>query len=492
MKILFIVNSRNWDPLGVMQLSSILKQNGHVIDMVGVENDDVYKKVDSFRPDIIGFSAMSSNFSKLLKVNQDLKNNFNFFSIWGGPHPTFFPEIIEEKSIDAIVRGEAEVSIKKVITEMRKGIYEVENLVEDLDSLPLPDRELNDVLSLDPEYSIRGAVFVRGCPYQCTFCFEHLKKEIYKDKGKYIRYKNVTRAIEEIKDIEVKTPQEHRRYIVIRDATFNLNKKWALDFLRMAKKEINTPLNINLRADLVDEEIAQVISDSPVFSVTIGMETGDDYINSVVLKKGQTSKEFIRGTKILRKYKISMFFDTMMALPHETPRLALKTYQLALKCKPKHISIYAFNPYPRLKLTEYAHNKGYLGTSFVNAPGYHFTSTLNFSKKEKLQFDRLHHMASVAYHFRVPSLFVWLFMNLPFDKVYQGLALAYSKSIKKTYLSPKRLSLFSESILLIKFIYWLEICSFRFFKKYLKRFVAPLNDKEDREIGPFIDTDLSQ
>jgi len=37
-----------------------------------------------------------------------LKSRYDFHSVFGGPHPTFFPEIIDEESVDAVCLGEAD------------------------------------------------------------------------------------------------------------------------------------------------------------------------------------------------------------------------------------------------------------------------------------------------------------------------------------------------------------------------------------------------
>lgn len=52
---------------------------------------------------------------KFIKFNQALKEKIKFYSILGGPHSTFFPEIIEEDGVDAVCIGEGENALLNFI-----------------------------------------------------------------------------------------------------------------------------------------------------------------------------------------------------------------------------------------------------------------------------------------------------------------------------------------------------------------------------------------
>jgi len=105
MKFLFINKPFFIEPLGIMYISSVVKKKGHDVDLV-ITSDGLEKKVSEFRPDFIGYSIMTGDQNFYDSINRDLKKQFNFFSIAGGPHPTFFPEMLEDSSFDAICRGE--------------------------------------------------------------------------------------------------------------------------------------------------------------------------------------------------------------------------------------------------------------------------------------------------------------------------------------------------------------------------------------------------
>jgi len=108
--------------MAVMCLSSFLKQKGYETDVIIIEGENNYvaKVKEQLRPDIIGFSAATVDIKRLLTINKTLKANLDFFSIFGGPHPTFFPELIEEgHPIDALCIGEGEYAMEELLDNLK-------------------------------------------------------------------------------------------------------------------------------------------------------------------------------------------------------------------------------------------------------------------------------------------------------------------------------------------------------------------------------------
>lgn len=69
-------------------------------------------------------------------------------------------------------------------------VIKEKQFIEDLDSLPFPDREL---LMDDREFKEMYVTFSRGCPHKCSFCGSYLIQ------GRKWRHKSVERVLEEIK-----------------------------------------------------------------------------------------------------------------------------------------------------------------------------------------------------------------------------------------------------------------------------------------------------
>ena len=165
MKILF-VQLRFESNMAVMGLSSVLNQQGFETEVIIIEGEPNYldRIKTEIKPDIIGFSATTVDIKRLTGINRTLKDQYDFFSIFGGSHPTFFPELIEEDPhIDAICIGEGEGALVDLARKIGTGQEivtipnlhvrqngtiiknEVGPLIEELDSLPFMNKHLYDL-----------------------------------------------------------------------------------------------------------------------------------------------------------------------------------------------------------------------------------------------------------------------------------------------------------------------------------------------------------
>ena len=96
-KVLFLQDVL-FDYMGPMQISSILKKDGHKTDLlIWPEEKDFKKKIKEINPDLFAFSIMSGGHRPSIEMAKELKKEFDIPTIFGGPHPTFFPQLIKEE-----------------------------------------------------------------------------------------------------------------------------------------------------------------------------------------------------------------------------------------------------------------------------------------------------------------------------------------------------------------------------------------------------------
>ncbi|RLC48758.1 MAG: hypothetical protein DRH70_00145 [Candidatus Coatesbacteria bacterium] len=160
MRIMFIIHDIIMEPLGVTYLSSVLKRAGHQTRLVAITQGDLFDVVDAFKPELLGYSLSTGYEQRFFDINLELKKRYNALSVFGGAHPTFFPEMIEQPGVDAVCLGEGELALAEFVEALDDGklptdvanfwvkdngtIHRnpVRPLVEDLDTIPFPDREI--------------------------------------------------------------------------------------------------------------------------------------------------------------------------------------------------------------------------------------------------------------------------------------------------------------------------------------------------------------
>ena len=343
-------------PLGILYLAATVK-NRHIVQICDPKRRDVNKIIETFKPDIIAYSLRTGFHKYYLDLNKKLKTKYNFISLFGGPHATFFPEIINLKEVDIIGLSECEKGFSELLDrlEEKRNYTETKNfwfkkegkiiknplhpLEQNLDNIPFPQRSLLDYHKELRFSKIQNFITSRGCPYNCNYCFNAGLKVMYKGQN-YTRQRSVKNVIEEIKEVAKNYPLER---IHFEDDTFNLNKDWLKEF---SKKYPKIPFKCNIRPNLVDEEIISLLKEANCISVTFAIEAGNDRIRNEILNRNISKQQLIDCAKLLKKYKIRFITENILANPTSSLEDDIETLDLNLICKPDYPTVSLLNPYP--------------------------------------------------------------------------------------------------------------------------------------------------
>jgi len=421
LRILFLTKSVGLtEPLGIMYLSSALKSSGHDTFFINAEHSrDPLAQAESYSPDILAYSLTTGLQDYYLLLNRRLRRRLpKALSVFGGPHPTFFPEMIEEEGVDAVCRGEGEKAMVELADRLSSGksIREIRNLwvkegdkiyrnpprplVTNLDSIPHPDRQL--VYAQDRwvrEYPIKHFITTRGCPYDCTYCFNHALAQIYsRESGgdsRRVRWRSVDDLIAEVQEVASKYPLQLVRFV---SDIFILSRRWLMEFAEKFPKEIGLPFSCNVRANLVNDGVASLLKSAGCLSVLMGVESGDEELRNKVLGRRMSTQTIINAAQSLHRYRIGIYSQNMLGLPGETFKQALGTMQLNSRIRAKFAWASIFQPYPRTRLGEYAVNQGYYDGRYSDLEiTYHSHSPLTFKVKgDKRRIESLHRLFSLG------------------------------------------------------------------------------------------------
>jgi len=442
MKILFVHTFDYYEPIGIMTLSSFLKQHGHNCELLDLKFEkDYISSVKKIKPDILAFSITTNNWKRYQQVNLEIKKEYRVFSIFGGAHCTFFPDFINEAGVDAICRGEGEFALLELADSLEKGkeinnisnlwikkgeqIFknDVRNLIEDLDILPFPDRELVNKYNHYKKRSRVRTIASRGCPYQCTYCSNHSYKSFYCDKGKFFRQRSPENVIDEVKLLkEIYRP----RNIEFHDDIFILNKNWTGKFLSLyIEEKINIPFEINVRADLVTPDIVSSLKKAGCYSVQFGVESGNEILRNTVLKRNISEEELINISRLLSKHKIKSNTYNLLGIPGETIENAFETVMLNSKIKPTYAMNTIYQPYPATELAEYAKTKGFYSGEISNFDKTYLYGKSVIVSRDIKRIERLHYLFSFGVKMPFLSAFIKVLINIPFNKLYQAMYFIY-------------------------------------------------------------------
>lgn len=472
-KLLFLQNI-DYEFLGPMYISAMLKEHGHECELALGDNlNDFRKKIEEFKPDIVGFSVMSGSHEWGRNIAIEIKNQYGIPNIFGGAHPTFFPEFANEEGVDYTIRGEGEeamVEVMKALDNQESFLHvanlsysqdakpkhnPLRNLAGRLDDYPTPDRFLYDELDNRGDRRVRNLITSRGCPFHCTFCFEDAMRDMYKGKGKYVRIREIAPVIEECKRLKNETDAE---VIYFADDVFGMKRQWLYEFLEVYKREVGMDFICLVRADIVasDEQYAFKLAAAGCRSVFFGIESGNEDLRNKVLNKQLTDQQILDAAKLLHEAGIKFRTYNIVGLPDETLEDALSTVELNIKIGADYPWCSIFSPFPGTELTDYAFNKGYLGKEFD-----YNSLDKSFFLESKLKIPHRKEMENLQKLFQTAVLWPWTWPIIKklirirpnvFFKMWFGLIYfyVYIKSEKRNFFDTLKFALKNYKHVLVK------------------------------------------
>ena len=392
---------------GTAYLCGAAHSVGHDFELI-ISNDtaEIINKVNKEQPDLIGFSCMTGMHVRILELIKEIKKNNDVIIILGGPHPTFFPEIIKSYGVDIICRGEGEFALIELLNaiESRKSYFHIKNLwvkngdkiyenelrplVEPLDNLPLIDWSCyrGPVMRYFPAI----AYPIRGCPFSCAYCFNERMRTMYKGLGHYIRHFSVERAIEEVK-VAIKEFSTNSPLIFGSDS-FGIDLPWMSEFFQRYSEITDLPFVLLLRPELATDECIEIISKHKCFSVGIGVESGSERVRKDLLNRNYSNKLLIDVAKRLHDSKIKFRTYNIIGIPGETEEEMFETILTNVLMHTDYPRPAIFSPFPGTKLTQVAIDMGYLPSDFSFdsvTQGIHSRSVLQLQDK-KIIINTLH------------------------------------------------------------------------------------------------------
>lgn len=359
----------------IARLSAYLKLNGHKVDLVIGSEDKIVEYTKKNKPDLIAFSVLTPYRNHMLSSSAAIKKaGIKIPIIAGGYDITFLPQILMYSDIDIICLGEGEKPLKELCDRIdsKKDYSDIPNLwvkrdnniyknnmrnwTDNMDELPFDDRDI--YLNYDSYFKIIPFTQVlagRGCPYLCSYCFNHGYRKIYEAGGSrgYCKLRSVDNVMEELLLLKNKYKV---RYIFFNDSTLTYNKGWLFEFLEKYRDKIKIPFSINAVITEINDEVGQAIRNNGYCElVRFGLETGNEEFRIKVLNKRITDEQLFRGTDIFKKYNIRYSMAMMFGLPSESLEISWETIEKArlLSAKNSVHAVNIFKPFPGLDITEY-------------------------------------------------------------------------------------------------------------------------------------------
>lgn len=296
-------------PLGLGYIGSCLEHNGYTVkildmDPIGYDFNDLEDYVRRGKPDIVGISFMTNQFSNAMRVSEIIKKICPEIPvIMGGNHASALPEeLLKKESIDFVVIGEGEITMLELVHELGKSVPDFSKvcgiayrqdghieytpkreLIDDLDSLPFPlwrdfppDEYSEMIIGTKEELPAFSILATRGCPNNCAFCSSHV---IFTRR---FRARSPQNVLDEMLFLNEEYGARHFNFV---DDTFTISKSVISEFCDLLlENNLDFQWICNARVNTVTEGLLMKMRAAGCRNVCFGVESGDNRVRENISK----------------------------------------------------------------------------------------------------------------------------------------------------------------------------------------------------------------
>ncbi|MCD6385390.1 radical SAM protein [Candidatus Sumerlaeota bacterium] len=417
------VETGKYPPLGLLYVAgSILEQTNHSVELIDCQAEDIdypqlERELATRQVDLIGIQATTFTLVDVAKIISLSKKVHPQVPVAiGGPHTFLYPEeTLNLPGVDYVFLGEGEQNFPEFLNRLEAGADTSEipgilyrkngetirtpppHLIADLDSLPIPPREL---LPYKKYYSVLAQhtpittmMSSRGCPYRCLFCDRpHL--------GKKWRARSPQSIFAELK----RCRQLGINEIFFYDDTFNIDRARVEKICDLIiEQNLEIYWDVRARIDLMTPELIKKMARAGCRRTHYGVEAGTKEIVKILRKDVdlESVKEVFRYT---RRAGITTLGYFMIGNPTESREQILQTIRFALELDADYVHFSVTTPFPGTELYRLGMQKGIISDDpwreFARSPRPDFIPPLWEENLTREELIALLHRAYKKFYIR--------------------------------------------------------------------------------------------
>lgn len=338
---ILLIGFQHQGNLGLGYLAAKLKRHGYRVATCDVESEpeEIVNRALELDPMIIGFSLIFQfyipQYRRLIQMLRDAGIHCHF--TMGGHFSSLSHrrnlELLPE--LDSVVRFEGEMTLLELADRIGmeldwkdvQGIAyrdgdqypatAMRALVDDLDSLPYPDREYEPEIALGRK--AMPLLASRGCARTCSFC--SIQTFYRAAPGKIVRTRKPSAVVEEMVSLY---RERGITIFLFQDDDFPLFgpvwRRWAADLVKeLHRSGLSERViwKMNCRADSVDPDVFTELKNAGLYLVYMGLESGNEE-GLKTLHKQITVEQNLRAVNLLKQVGLMFEFGFMMFDPSST------------------------------------------------------------------------------------------------------------------------------------------------------------------------------
>lgn len=354
-------------PINLLYIASYMMSKGYSVKVIDPTAQkmtliDIIVAVIEENPKLIGMTAMTPSIQSAVKIAKNICK-LGIRIVLGGIHATNDPDFIERfPYFDYLVTGDGEKTFHEIAEGLHpRGTIHSER-IENLDTLPFPDRSLVDITQYRRPEQWKWEEFhmdiltSRGCAYNCSFCS-------IPNSGHRVRFRNPKKVVDEMESIYGQCKGKY----TFNDDCFTFKKSHVLGLAQeIIDRKLKCEFMASTRANCMDEEMVKALKRMGCKNLCFGVESGSERIRNEVIGKKVTDKDIEKSVNLCRKYGITASLFIMVGLPTETKEDMERTIAISPKLKADYIGVHQTTPYPNSRIYRRAISEGKIPADLVD------------------------------------------------------------------------------------------------------------------------------
>lgn len=412
MNFLFVEKKLRVDKIGPMYISAVLKQAGHEVDLIQDDVDSADEYLATHKVDFVLMSVSTGEHHWFLQKAKELKDKFNVGIIVGGPHFTFFPEDGDVDYIDYIVRGPGEEVILDVVNgKTEKCVRGV--LPEDVNKLPFPDRSILYKYDEFGKAGMKRFMAGRDCPNACTYCFNHIYHQLFKDqKHRFFQRISPQSIVDEIVGVK---EFYGLKMVYFNDDDLASDKEWLHQFLEEYSRRFTyLPFCGSVRANNMTHMLIYDMAKVGCIFMNIALESAN-LDTQKLLRRGKINNDTIKiVVKWMQAEGIKVRLQNIIGLPVDDPlEDALETLAFNQDVAPDDSWVAILQPFPKTDIHSLCLRKGLIEPD-TECQNFYENTPLKLACSSEI--NALHKWWYYAVKYKLPIDLVRILIKQPFSK----------------------------------------------------------------------------
>lgn len=425
MKVLFIypnAGSQLGFNYGVAHISAVLKKAGHDVEFWQMcddlgplpTKDEFITSLIALQPDMVGFSVVTNQWQYASELAGWAREAIDVPLVCGGIHATIAAkEALETGLFDYVFLGECEDAFLEFVekTGRNEDVEDIRNMgviadgkvrinpvrpLPNLERLPFKDYDLFDFQKIiDAKDGWVGLIASRGCPFSCTYCFNHLMVKKYRSdlqcsfkELNYIRHFSVKQIIEEI--VFLQDNYKNISMFIFDDDLFTFDKDYVAEFSKEYKKVTNIPFVVNGHVGFFSEDRARHLADAGCRIIKFGVESGSKKIRTQIMNRHMSNEKIFESINLAHKYKMHSSVFIIIGLPYEEHDDVMETITFLSKAKPGRFRWTFFFPFPGTESYKMSIDGGFINSEKMNSlVNFTDSSALDFGDEQNLFLEKV-------------------------------------------------------------------------------------------------------